>query len=119
MAELVASAPPDATAPGRPAIAWLGKAVVAALFVAFLWVSWNLYALGEAVLESERFPPREAARLLTHARENIAQRIERGDMARIIARQKAMEMKAKGKARTQPDRERTAKEPPSEEPPTR
>ena len=50
MAELVASAPPDATAPGRPAIAWLGKAAVAALFVAFLWVSWNLYALGEAVL---------------------------------------------------------------------
>ncbi|GAA4346077.1 hypothetical protein GCM10023165_30600 [Variovorax defluvii] len=76
-------------------------------------------ALGEAVLESERFPPREAARLLAHARENIAQRIERGDMARIIARQKAMEMKAQGKAKTQPDRERTAKEPPSEEPPTR
>jgi hypothetical protein len=76
-------------------------------------------ALGEAVLESERFPPQEAARLLTHARENIAQRIERGDMARIVARQKAMEMKAQGKARTQPDREPTAKEPPSEEPPTR
>lgn len=50
MAELVASAPPEATAPGRPAIAWLGKLIVALLFVALLWVSWNLYALGEAVL---------------------------------------------------------------------
>ncbi len=49
MAELVATAPPEATA-GRPVIAWLGKAIVAALFVAMLWVAWNLYALGETVL---------------------------------------------------------------------
>ena len=49
MAELVASVPPEA-ADRRSVIGWLGKLVVALLFAALLWVSWNLYALGEAVL---------------------------------------------------------------------
>ena len=50
MAELVANAPSETSRQSRPVAGWLGKAVVAALFVAFLWVSWSLYALGEPVL---------------------------------------------------------------------
>ncbi|MDM0116791.1 zeta toxin family protein [Variovorax sp. J22R133] len=42
--------------------------------------------MGEAVIEAEKHDEREAARFLDSARENIAQRIERGDMARIAAR---------------------------------
>ncbi|MBT2305301.1 hypothetical protein J7E70_33400 [Variovorax paradoxus] len=44
-------------------------------------------SLGMAVLEAENYPNEEGARLLFHARENIAQRFERGDMARIVARE--------------------------------
>jgi hypothetical protein len=65
--------------------------------------------LGVAAFEAERYPPEEAKRLMFHARENIAQRIERGEMARIAARQKAQEIKAQEKAKDQP----------SKEPPTR
>ena len=50
MAELVANAPPETSGQGRPGLFWLGKAIVAILFVAFLWVTWNLYALGEIAL---------------------------------------------------------------------
>jgi hypothetical protein len=52
-------------------------------------------ALGLAVVEAEKYGGEEGKRLLFHARENIAQRIERGDMARIAAREKAQEQKAK------------------------
>ncbi|MEJ8859933.1 zeta toxin family protein [Variovorax robiniae] len=45
-------------------------------------------ALGAAVIEAEKYDPTESARFLASARENIAQRIERGDMARIAAREK-------------------------------
>lgn len=62
-------------------------------------------SLGLAVVEAEKYGGEEAERLLFHARENIAQRIERGDMARIAAREKAQEQKAK--------------ELPTREPPTR
>ncbi|CAN7322249.1 zeta toxin family protein [Variovorax sp. LjRoot178] len=62
-------------------------------------------SLGLAVIEAEKYGGEEAKRLLFHARENIAQRIERGDMARIAAREKAQEQKAK--------------EMPPREPPTR
>jgi len=48
-------------------------------------------SLGLAVLEAEKYPDEEGARLLFHARENIAQRIERGDMARIAARERTQE----------------------------
>jgi len=48
-------------------------------------------ALGAAVIEAEKFEAPESARFLASARENIAQRIERGDMARIAAREKARE----------------------------
>jgi hypothetical protein len=56
-------------------------------------------ALGVAVIESERFPPEEAKRLIARSRENIAQRIERGDMARIATRRKAQDLKSQGKAK--------------------
>ena len=46
-------------------------------------------SLGAAVIEAEKYHPTEGARFLASARENIAQRIERGDMARIAAREKA------------------------------
>lgn len=46
-------------------------------------------SLGAAVLEAEKYDPAESARFLASARENIAQRIERGDMARIAAREKS------------------------------
>lgn len=62
-------------------------------------------SLGLAVVEAEKYGGEEGKRLLFHARENIAQRIERGDMARIAAREKAQEQKAK--------------ELPPKEPPTR
>lgn len=75
--------------------------------------------LGEAVLESERFASPQAQRLLTHARENIAQRIERGDLARIVARQKSMDTKAQERARIQVDGEPGQKSRPSPEPPVR
>lgn len=52
-------------------------------------------ALGIAATEAERFPKEQADRLMVHARENIAQRIERGDMARIAARQKSQDAKAR------------------------
>ena len=52
-------------------------------------------SLGLAVDEAEKYGGEEGRRLLFHARENIAQRIERGDMARIAAREKAQEQKAK------------------------
>ncbi|CAN7776343.1 zeta toxin family protein [Variovorax sp. LjRoot84] len=52
-------------------------------------------SLGMAVIEAEKYGGEEGKRLLFHARENIAQRIERGDMARIAAREKAQEQKAK------------------------
>ena len=45
-------------------------------------------SLGLAMLESEKYQDYEATRLVLHARENIAQRIERGDMARIAAKEK-------------------------------
>jgi len=48
-------------------------------------------SLGMAVLEAEKYSDEEGARLLFHARENIAQRIERGDMARIAARERTQE----------------------------
>jgi hypothetical protein len=93
-------------------------------------------ALGAAALESERMSPQDAERLLMHARENIALRIERGEMARIIARQKSMETKAQEKAQEKalerppektaeslPDRapppKTPKKEPPFQEPPAR
>ncbi|MDM0108017.1 zeta toxin family protein [Variovorax sp. J22R24] len=63
-------------------------------------------AFGLAVIEAERYPPEEARRLLLHARENIAQRIERGDMARIAARETTAQ-------------ERKARELPPKGPPTR
>lgn len=52
-------------------------------------------SLGLAAEEAEKYGGEEGRRLLFHARENIAQRIERGDMARIAAREKAQEQKAK------------------------
>lgn len=61
-------------------------------------------SLGLAVIEAEKYGGEEAKRLLFHARENIAQRIERGDMARIAAREKAQEQKS---------RELLPKEPPT------
>lgn len=48
-------------------------------------------ALGAAVLEAEKYDAFESARFLANTRENIAQRIERGDMARIAAREKSHE----------------------------
>ncbi|MEJ8851862.1 zeta toxin family protein [Variovorax rhizosphaerae] len=45
-------------------------------------------SLGAAVIEAEKYEAPESARFLASARENIAQRIERGDMARIAAREK-------------------------------
>jgi hypothetical protein len=67
-------------------------------------------SLGLAVMEAEKYGGEEGRRLLFHARENIAQRIERGDMARIAAREKAQEQKAQ---------EQKAKDSPTKEPPTR
>jgi hypothetical protein len=46
-------------------------------------------SLGLAMLESEKYQHYEATRLVLHARENIAQRIERGDMSRIAAKEKS------------------------------
>ncbi|MBS0344363.1 MAG: zeta toxin family protein [Proteobacteria bacterium] len=43
-------------------------------------------AMNIAAAESEKYPTEQAERLMLRARENIAQRIERGDMARIAAR---------------------------------
>lgn len=48
-------------------------------------------SLGAAVIEAEKYDAAESARFLASARENIAQRIERGDMARIAARGKTHE----------------------------
>ena len=48
-------------------------------------------SLGAAVIEAEKYEAAESARFLASARENIAQRIERGDMARIAAREKGQE----------------------------
>jgi hypothetical protein len=48
-------------------------------------------SLGAAIIEAEKYDATEGARFLASARENIAQRIERGDMARIAAREKAQE----------------------------
>lgn len=52
-------------------------------------------SLGAAVIEAEKYDAAESARFLASARENIAQRIERGDMARIAAREKAQEPPAR------------------------
>lgn len=46
-------------------------------------------SLGLAVIEAEKYSAEEGARMLFHARENIALRIERGDMTRIAAREKS------------------------------
>ncbi len=48
-------------------------------------------SLGAAVIEAENFEPPAGARFIASARENIAHRIERGDMARIAAREKSQE----------------------------
>lgn len=64
-------------------------------------------ALGIAATEAERFPKEQAQRLVVHARENIAQRIERGDMARIAARQKNLETKTRSPAVEPPTREQS------------
>lgn len=48
-------------------------------------------SLGAAILEAEKYDAAEGARFLASARENIAQRIERGDMARIAARERSAE----------------------------
>jgi hypothetical protein len=48
-------------------------------------------SLGLAYIEAEKYEREEGERLIYHARENIAQRIERGDMARIAAREKTQE----------------------------
>lgn len=50
--------------------------------------------MGQALIEAEKLDAAESERFLHRARENIAQRIERGDMARIAARA-AMSTKAK------------------------
>jgi hypothetical protein len=47
--------------------------------------------LGLAVIEAEKYSAKEGARMLFHTRENIALRIERGDMARIAAREKSID----------------------------
>ena len=52
-------------------------------------------SLGLAAIEAEKYGGEAGKRLLLHARENIAQRIERGDMARIAAREMTQEQKAK------------------------
>ncbi|MEJ8852168.1 zeta toxin family protein [Variovorax rhizosphaerae] len=52
--------------------------------------------LGRAVIEAEKYDAAEGERLVRSARENIAQRIERGDMARIAARAQAFAAKASG-----------------------
>ncbi|MDM0110219.1 hypothetical protein QTH97_35380 [Variovorax sp. J22R24] len=49
--------------------------------------------MAQAVLEAEKQDPAEAERFLRASRENIAQRIERGDMARIADRAAAQEKK--------------------------
>lgn len=61
-------------------------------------------SLGLALIEAERYEPEEAQRLVLHARENIAQRIERGDMARIAARERSQEAKSKEPDRHPPTR---------------
>lgn len=61
-------------------------------------------SLGLAIMEAERYPREEAERLVFHARENIAQRIERGDMARIAARGRSQEAKSKEPDRDPPTR---------------
>jgi len=74
--------------------------------------------LGHAAEESERYPTEEAKRLMFHARENIAQRIERGDMARIAARQKAQDAKAP-KSKDVPRSGDSPRKPRDVDPPTR
>ena len=74
--------------------------------------------LGSAIGESEKYPTSEATRLILHARENIAQRIERGDMARIAARQQAQSAKA-AKPKEAVAKGEPSREPPDVEPPTR
>ncbi|PZQ77705.1 MAG: hypothetical protein DI563_02885 [Variovorax paradoxus] len=64
-------------------------------------------ALGIAATEAERFPKEQADRLMVHARENIAQRIERGDMARIAARQKSQDAKAQTREAGPPTSDRS------------
>jgi maltose/maltodextrin transport system permease protein len=49
MATLVENAPPEAAARWT-GITWLGKLIVAVLFVGMLWVTWSLYVVGEIVL---------------------------------------------------------------------
>ncbi len=75
-------------------------------------------AMGLAKAEAERHPPEQAHRLITHARENIAQRIERGDMARIAARQKAQQPDAQMR-RTEDAKAPTTRAAKDVEPPTR
>jgi hypothetical protein len=75
-------------------------------------------AMGLATAEAERHPPEQAQRLINHARENIAQRIERGDMARVAARQKTQPPKDRSQhaEQTKVPAARAAKD---VEPPTR
>lgn len=54
--------------------------------------------MGQAVIEAENHDAAEAERFLSSARENIAQRIERGDMARIAARLAAPKLAAKSRS---------------------
>ena len=49
--------------------------------------------MGDAIIEAEKYDAAESARFLRSARENIAQRIERGDIARIAARNEAMKLR--------------------------
>jgi antitoxin component of RelBE/YafQ-DinJ toxin-antitoxin module len=49
--------------------------------------------MGDAIIEAEQYDAAESARFLRSARENIAQRIERGDIARIAARNEAMKLR--------------------------
>ncbi len=53
--------------------------------------------MSQALLEAEKQNVAEAERFLASARENIAQRVERGDMARINARLDAQQQAAKGR----------------------
>jgi hypothetical protein len=56
-------------------------------------------SLGVAVIEAEKYDEAEGARLIASARENIAQRIECVDMARIAARARSAES---GNSQTRP-----------------
>ena len=50
MAEIAAAPPAAPRRLARPGLSWPGRIAVAVLALLLLWVSWNLYALGEPVL---------------------------------------------------------------------